>query len=391
MEIRTSDKVTRARALADKIKIKVAGLEGDLADANETLASGYFKGTRTALSQMPTGGIYLKAVYGNGVYVAVSTSSAVYATENRNWTRSLSMGGSTTTFTDVAFGNGVFVVVSDYTDKIYQSVDGTTWSTVYSSDMELGRVYFHDKAFICFPSKGSNLSSVLVSNNGKNWTKKTVSSNGGQSITGTLTYDEYTKVFYRGYGGSLMSSTDGLSWNKKSSIFNGTNKHTSVLLAGEGNVLYFDWGYGDYETALSKDGGATWKVISTSNVLLSNTGNRGIYANKKFHIPDNYSSSDRIIVFDLDGDYVEVEIPDGADIYNVSYVNGDFIYLAHSNDNKTYYSLDGYGLSDNTGTNILVDVHAVNRTGEVMRWLHGVPETTLQSAYREGVNAYIGE
>ncbi len=68
---------------------------------------------------------YIMCAYGGGRYVAVKNDYAWVSANGNSWTQQKRNEGS---WSSVAYGNGIFVAISDNNSKVMTSEDGTNWS-----------------------------------------------------------------------------------------------------------------------------------------------------------------------------------------------------------------------------------------------------------------------
>ena len=241
----------------------------------------------TAMSTraIPAGRDFRGAAYGNGVFVAVSSSGSVCATstDSLTWTeRSMPPG----VWLAVAFGRGLFVAVDGAgTNKIATSPDGITWtartlpasanwvSIVFGADAFVlisgstpaassldgitwttrtlpsgawSRVAFGNGVFVAVSSSGTN--SGATSPDGITWTPRTLPTTGWNSVAfGSGTFVAVA-------GGSVASSPDGITWTTRSG-------------AGSSNFVFF--GNGTFlavqntsASAFTSRDGTTWTTLT---------------------------------------------------------------------------------------------------------------------------------
>lgn len=74
--------------------------------------------------------MWTSIAYGNGVFVAFGYGVAAYSLDGITWTSITGLSIPGYAPCNVCFGNGIFVAIPQtYTDKFYYSYDGVTWST----------------------------------------------------------------------------------------------------------------------------------------------------------------------------------------------------------------------------------------------------------------------
>ena len=190
---------------------------------------------------------YLTGVaYGNGVFVACNSFSAIYSLDNGySWTSTTSSVSNTYR---VVFGNNTFVMVG-YTRQYYSIDNGRTWSSVTST---LGGDWrgtaFGNGVFVM---TGANVQAYST-DNGRTW----------NLVASPLSGQWYSVAFGNGVfvmvatGGSQAYSTDnGRTWNRVAvplfGIWNG------VAFGGSGVFVMT----GVNVQAYSTDNGRTWNNL----------------------------------------------------------------------------------------------------------------------------------
>ena len=122
----------------------------------------------------------VKVKYGNGIWVAVASHAIYWSTDGKNWTAGLS--GVRATFTDMDFGNNVWIATArvdesnpNYDGGTWRSTDGKNWSN--SNSRALADVckfvknagssgYF----YVCMQLYGYDRD-VYYSTNGSSWSR----------------------------------------------------------------------------------------------------------------------------------------------------------------------------------------------------------------------------
>lgn len=126
-------------------------------------------GTSWNTTNTPISAPLSRVAYGNGVYVAITTSTnSQYVSSNNgtSWTmRNLPI---IATFNDIKFGHGIFVMVGQNgaNHYIYKSTNGINWEQIELSisNIQLQYVYFVNNTFIL-----SGDMNYVVSYDGINW------------------------------------------------------------------------------------------------------------------------------------------------------------------------------------------------------------------------------
>ena len=153
--------------------------------------------------------------YGQGLFVAVGGSALIYTSPDAvTWT--LRTSPEVINFLDVAFANGVFVAVGGTaTNKVIYSPDGINWTastTAPSITNNIGGVAYGNGKWVCV-SSGNSAVSV---DNGVTWTTYTVAqlsfANGVSFANGRFVCTDLNGINY---------STDGQTWTEVTIASNG--------------------------------------------------------------------------------------------------------------------------------------------------------------------------
>ncbi|MEO6003572.1 MAG: FG-GAP-like repeat-containing protein [Opitutus sp.] len=216
---------------------------------------------------------YVDAVYGGGIYLAVSSNGAstyVTSADGTTWTPyQLSPGGGIV-FNDVAFGFGNFVAVGNsviFTTGSYELFNNPSnagWeNTVPGGSPNLQAVAFGSGAFVTVGNAGVAFRSI-DDDIGYQWAS--VSSGTANNLLG-VGYGStgvFTGFVAVGANGTLITSPDGTTWTTRTS---GTvNQLNGVTFNGSKCVVV-----GANSTVLSSTDGITWttQALGTASVNLT--------------------------------------------------------------------------------------------------------------------------
>jgi len=199
---------------------------------------------------------FLEAVcYGEGKFVAVGYATNATATDGMNWDFKSEHWYN---LKDVAYGNGVFVAVGDYGNKgvSQTSPDGLNW-TSYQGDYNniipsFERVEFINGQFIacCSYSNG-----IYLSSNGETWTYTSINSGAFDGIKGIA----YGNNHYMAYGGGVIwISTDLTNWTNKGHIHENTPVYDIVFVNGVFVVAASGFYDGKYHYLYYSQNGDEW-------------------------------------------------------------------------------------------------------------------------------------
>lgn len=215
--------------------------------------------------------------YGNNKYVAFSALANCYIRHSTNLTSWAFTSVPSFSAKDIAFGNGIFVIVG-FSGKVYTSTDAITWTSRTSGTTgALQRVVFGNGAFIAIAVDGSVM---IRSIDGINWT----------IVSAGFTPNQYKTLCFGNKFIMYVSSTqmavssDGATWSLLS------HNLGSVAVA---KVLYdtvkqcYLW-LGTTTSYISKDG-LKWFAIASTTV--SSVGNGAFYNGVVVAIPTPASTT----------------------------------------------------------------------------------------------------
>jgi hypothetical protein len=182
--------------------------------------------------------------YGNGVFVALNSRpsstglQSMTSTDGVTWTTHA--GSSRVAWTDLAYGNGVWVAVGygnyDSDKKVMTSPDGITWTPRSSaSDRRIWLdVTYGDGRFVAV-SQGTSTKYAwtMTSTDGINWTGGAAPSPTRQTWS-SVTYGDglFVAVSGTGDGDRVMTSPDGVTWTRQSTP--GASRSWSSVTYGDG-------------------------------------------------------------------------------------------------------------------------------------------------------------
>lgn len=191
--------------------------------------------------------------YGNGLFVATTYQAGFpvwRSVDGITWYSATTPSGATQ---ELAFGNGVFVIVTD-NGYVYRSADAITWtqhSLPYSNN--LAHILFNGSVFLVWQMAANR---VMTSSDGITWT-------GGGAPAGLAFAQHGWGVVKRGEfllfssgGAPAKKSADGLTWIDVS-----THPYSQGFVADDWNWICF----GNSGFAVSPDG-VTWTSYAGSLV-----------------------------------------------------------------------------------------------------------------------------
>jgi hypothetical protein len=189
----------------------------------------------------------LSVHFANGIFLGFTDgnpySSLVTSTDATNWVGYQLPGVSWSNFcTSVAYGNGVFVIVSEGgTNRVRTSSNGTSWTVRTAAESNAWKsITFGNGTFVAVSSNGTNR--VMTSTNGIDWTAQSVPLNSWSSVT----FGDGLFVAVSTDGTNrIITSPDGVTWTARtapennswnSAVF-GDGKFVSVSGSGTNRVM----------------------------------------------------------------------------------------------------------------------------------------------------------
>lgn len=156
---------------------------------------------------------WTNVAYGNGVYVAIASgvASCATSTDGINWTIQLGVMPSANSWSGLTFGNGVFVAVSGTasTQGAYSS-DGITWYASSFLSQAYSHVAYGAGLFVAQPNGATSV--YITSPDGINWTTRS----GGLDRTSVIKFVNSLFFRFMHYTQSAVNfcytSSDGISW-----------------------------------------------------------------------------------------------------------------------------------------------------------------------------------
>ena len=248
------------------------------------LIGGYTWTART----MPSSSSWNSVAYGNGIYVAISSTSGTIAASSPDaitWTaRTLP---SSNVWRSVAYGNGTFVAIADSTASAATSIDGITWTaqTLPSSSGWIC-VAYGNGLFVAVANGPSTI--AATSTDGITWTARTLPSslNWKSVVYGNGIFVAVSTTL----GTVAATSVDGVTWTAR------TLPSSQIWQA----VAY---GYGVFvavaastSTAATSADGVTWtaRSLPSSSAWGSIAYGNGIFVTLSFGSASAATSPDGI-------------------------------------------------------------------------------------------------
>ena len=220
--------------------------------------------------------------YGNGLFVLLSNTDASIASadDGKTWTAGTITGGAT--LRGLSYGNGLFLANSNENPtRMWTSTNGTTWTPktfTVAPNRNINWTVYGDDLFIGVSNMTTDNISIS-SDNGSTWSSKSItgSTNGFYGI-GFGHFSTGQKVFFA-VGPNLIQVSDnkGANWYPPAIVPSGAWRFVSF---GNDTVMIVDPDNG--KLSICRDRGATWSVPITFSVGCSGA----IYVGTTWFISD---------------------------------------------------------------------------------------------------------
>lgn len=310
---------------------------------------------------LPSAKDWRSIAYGNGVFVVVSNTSMNYAYSNNGtvWTEfTLPTTGA---YNTVTFGNGKFIIPVPNSTKIYYSTNGQSWSTAQApvSANWTCSCYAADKFVIL-----SNGTDVIYSSDGVTWTASTLPVSGNWV---DVTYDTpHSRFSAVGQDSSnAIYSSDGITWSKSTLPLSA--KWTCVA-SNSDKVIALNSG-SDSE-AYSNSGGFIWMK---SNAPKNTTWSSMCYGDGKL-VAIAKGSTDA--AYSTDGtNWTLTTMPQSANWCDVIYDGTKFIAIA-SNETSVAYSDNGMTWESGGG---IIQTNSGEDVTESIKTILGIGGTSTET------------
>jgi Secretion system C-terminal sorting domain len=205
--------------------------------------------------------------YGNGLFVAVSGSGSgnrVMTSPNGiNWTSRTSAADNN--WRSVVFGNSIFVAVgsgSGLGNRVMTSPDGITWTSRSSvADIFWSSVAFGNGVFVAVSSTATAANVVMTSPDGINWTSRTPASPSESWNDITFGAGLFVAVASTNTGNRVMTSPDGITWTSRTSAAD--NAWVGVTFGNSLFVAVSNSGTGN--RVMTSPNGINWTIRTSAN------------------------------------------------------------------------------------------------------------------------------
>ena len=205
-------------------------------------------------------GQWTDVAYGNGVFVAVGITGSTRAMTSVDGVTWVQQAVSIGEWFAITFGNGVFVAVTKNgsTDGVMTSVDGVTWNFYYIEPGRWENIAYGNGTFVAVTFNGGSRVATST-DNGETWSYNSVDDRTWSSITyGTVNgVGLFVAVSGTYVGNDIMTSPDGTNWTYY--LTDAHNLPWNCITYGNGMFIGASTSFGTH-TALSSSDGVNWEV-----------------------------------------------------------------------------------------------------------------------------------
>ncbi len=276
------------------------GTQSYVGEKLEVVGNIISKGTEWTIRTTPSDIDWLSVAYGNGLFVAIASSSAgnsvMTSPDGINWT-TRSTPVVTNNWRSITYGNGLFVAVSSgfgscvfgQNKCVMTSTNGIDWQlqSTPANNYWFGVTYgngtfvataLSDPATSC---TGATRRCAMTSLDGISWTLRTTSVDNDFS---SVTYGNglFVAVAYSGTNNRIITSPDGINWTTQ---FNEVDNSWRSVTYGNGLFVAVSYDGVTNQVMTSPDGISwtirnnpvydTWRSVTYGNGLFVAVGNSG--------------------------------------------------------------------------------------------------------------------
>ena len=275
---------------------------------------------------LPITGLFVKsAAYGNNVFVATNGYHLVYSTDGINWTKSPTSEIDHEGYWNLAYGNGIFVAISDEDSAAAYSMDGINWiATTTPLSTGCSSVTFGNGKFVA--TANGSLTAAAYSTDGINWSTMTMPRGNYKSVV--YGADKFVAMGTSNYPKTYAAvSTDGINWTEKELSFTVLGPMLAYC-----NGMFAAVSYAGTSAAYSQDG-VSWTSTTVTNASMLYGVTAG---NGKILTVGSDSDNNNVIFYSTNGkDWIRVVLPflggsssDSLQATTVIYGNNRFLAFA---------------------------------------------------------------
>jgi hypothetical protein len=288
-------------------------------------------GTKWTARSAAEANTWKSVTYGNGLFVAVSSSGTnrvMTSPDGTTWTPRVASEANQ--WYSVTYGNGLFVAVAvDGTNRVMTSPDGITWTARAATEANLWfSITYGNGLFVAVAQAGTNR--VMTSPDGITWTSHSAAS---ANTWKSVTYGNGLFVAVAVDGTNrVMTSPDGITWTARAA--SEANQWYSITY---GNGLFVAVAYSGTNRVMTSPDGITWtaRAASEANQWYSITYGNGLFVavaldgtNRVMTSPDGITWTARVAA-------------EANEWRSITYGNGLFVAVAQSGTNRVMTSAIG--------------------------------------------------
>lgn len=215
---------------------------------------------------------WYSVTYGNGLFVAVSSSGLVMTSpDGITWTSRTAAAAST--WYSVTYGNGLFVAVAGSgSPQVMTSPDGITWTGRTAAAASLWHsVTYGNGLFVAVAYSGTR---VMTSPDGITWTGRSTPSNGSATYKGVTYGNGLFVAVAQSANSQVITSPDGITWTLRTAA--NTNTWKSIAF---GNNIFVAVSETGTNHAMTSPDGITWtaRTQPENNIWTSVTYGNGLF------------------------------------------------------------------------------------------------------------------
>lgn len=261
-------------------------------------------------TSLPSTASWFRTVFGNGAFVAIAKNSnkSCRSIDGVNWVEHALPAN--VNWYSITYGNGLFVAIAYNTDIYATSPDGITW-TQRTLPVSTGwMASYGNGVFVVI----TNYTTSLTSTDGINWTSRTIPVSGNWQL---ITYNKGLFVAIAQGGAIAVTSPDGVTWTQRTLPATAT---WSSITYGNGFFVTVASGTNTYAT--SPDG-ITWtqRTLPTAGGAVSVKYGDGVFITLAYNSTVSLMSADGI-------NWDSVSLPT-TNYYALEYGNGMFVALGY--------------------------------------------------------------
>ncbi|PCK04619.1 MAG: hypothetical protein COA42_19020, partial [Alteromonadaceae bacterium] len=312
--------------------------------AEGTLTDSWIVGTNSAPVLDNTESPTLTSITSDNTNSAGDTVGDIIVVNSiTDWTDfSLSPSAANNNWTDVAYGNGVFVAVG-YTagtaNQVMTSPDGVTWTARTSAaDNYWYGITYGNGLFVAVAYDPGTGNRVMTSADGITWTSRTNPVDSGW-LDVVYAEGQFVAVAFSGAGDRVMTSPDGITWTARTE-----SEASDWRGITHGNGMYVAVANGGTNRVMTSPDGITWTSRSATE---ANDWRDVVYANGLF-VAVAYTGTNRVMTSPDGITWTARSASEASGWLGVTVNNGLFVAVAYDGTNRAMTSPDGITWTSHT-------------------------------------------